>query len=131
MNVLEHLQDDAAAVRLFTMRLKPGGHLVLLIPAAPWAFGEIDKRLGHYRRYSKQSAAAVIRKAGLGLVKMRYFNFIGVWGWWWNARVARSASQSGFQIRIFDRYIVPWLSRLEALVPPCFGQSLMVAARKI
>ncbi|HTL59599.1 MAG TPA: class I SAM-dependent methyltransferase [Candidatus Limnocylindrales bacterium] len=130
MNVLEHIQDDVAAVTLFTKRLKAGGNLVLLIPAAPWAFGEIDKRLGHYRRYSKKSASILIRNAGLTISKLRYFNFIGVWGWWWNARFARSTSQSDLQIRIFDGYIVPWLSRLEALVPPWIGQSLLVAARK-
>jgi SAM-dependent methyltransferase len=130
MNVLEHLRDDEGAVSLFTRRLKTGGSLVLLIPAIPWLFGEIDRRLGHYRRYSKRSATALIREAGLGILKMRYFNFIGAWGWWWNARISRSTSQNDFQIRVFDRYIVPWQSRLEALVAPCIGQSLLVVARK-
>jgi 2-polyprenyl-3-methyl-5-hydroxy-6-metoxy-1,4-benzoquinol methylase len=130
MNVLEHLQDDEAAVGLFTRRLKSGGTLVLLVPAVPWAFGEIDKRLGHYRRYSKKSALALIRKANLSLVDMRYFNFIGVWGWFWNARVARIKTQNDSQIRIFDRYIVPWQSWLEGILPPFIGQSLLVVARK-
>ncbi|MDB6023291.1 MAG: glycosyl transferase family 2, partial [Pedosphaera sp.] len=59
MNVLEHLKDDEFAVNTFSKRLKPGGALVLLIPAVPWLFGEIDRRLGHYRRYSKRSARAL------------------------------------------------------------------------
>ncbi len=130
MNVLEHLENDELAVNTFSKRLKPGGLLVLLIPAVPWLFGEIDQRLGHYRRYSKRSARALMRKTGMTLVKLRYFNFIGVWGWLWNARVAKSKTQSDGQIHFFDNYIVPWESRLEAMVPPPIGQSLLVVARK-
>ena len=130
MNVLEHLKDDEAAVRTFSRRLKTGGVLVLLVPAVPWLFGEIDRRLGHYRRYSKTSARALIARCGLGLVKARYFNFVGVWGWWWNARVTKSLTQSDAQIRLFDGWIVPWLSKIEAMVPPPIGQSLLVVARK-
>lgn len=130
MNVLEHLKDDELAVNTFAKRLKTGGLLVLLIPAGPWLFGEIDRRLGHYRRYSKPSVRALMQKTGFSIVKLRYFNFIGLWGWWWNARVAKSLTQNDRQIHIFDNYIVPWQSRLEAIVPPPVGQSLLVVARK-
>jgi SAM-dependent methyltransferase len=130
MNVLEHLEDDELAVNTFSKRLAPGGLLVLLIPAVPWLFGEIDRRLGHYRRYSKGSAAALMRKTGMTMVRMRYFNFIGVWGWLWNARVAKSLTQSDGQIHFFDNYIVPWESRLEKVIAPPVGQSLLVVARK-
>jgi 2-polyprenyl-3-methyl-5-hydroxy-6-metoxy-1,4-benzoquinol methylase len=130
MNVLEHLADDELAVNTFGKRLKAGGLLVLLIPAGPWLFGEIDRRLGHYRRYSKPSVRALMQKTGFEIVKLRYFNFIGLWGWWWNARVAKKLTQSDFQIRMFDNGIVPWLSRVEAILPPPVGQSLLVVARK-
>jgi len=130
MNVLEHLKDDELAVNTFCKRLRAGGLLVLLIPACPWLFGEVDRRLGHYRRYSKATAQALMRKSRLTTVKLRYFNFIGVWGWWWNAHVGRRGSQSDTQIRVFDKYIVPWQWRLEALLPPPIGQSLLVVARK-
>ena len=130
MNVLEHIKDDESAVKVFSRRLRIGGVLVLLIPAGPWLFGEIDRRLGHYRRYSKDSARELMQKNGLATVKLRYFNFIGLWGWWWNARVSKSHTQNDAQIRIFDNYIVPWQSRLEAILPPPIGQSLLVVARK-
>lgn len=130
MNVLEHIRDDEAALRIFSRRLKTGGTLALLIPAAPWLFGEIDRKLGHYRRYSKAGVRALLKKTGLTAVKLRYFNFIGVWAWWWNARIAKSKTQNDSQIHIFDNYIVPWQSRLEAVLPPPIGQSLLVVARK-
>ena len=130
MNVLEHLQDDELAVRTFSRRLKPGGALVLLIPAAPWAFGEIDRRLGHYRRYSKSTARQLMLRTSLTVLAMRYFNFIGLWGWFWNTHVTRRDTQSDTQILVFDRFIVPWLSLLEAFLPPPVGQSLLVVGRK-
>jgi SAM-dependent methyltransferase len=130
MNVLEHIKDDEAAVRAFSRLLRPGGALVLLVPAAPWLYGEIDKRLGHYRRYSKPSARALMEKAGLRVVALRYFNFIGLWAWWWNARVTRQLTQSDLQICLFDNLIVPWQARLESILPPPLGQSLLVVARK-
>src|SRR5947209_2078197 len=70
MNVLEHLKDDAVAINTFSKRLKVGGTLVLLIPAGPWLFGEIDQRLGHYRRYSKQSASDLMRATGFATLKL-------------------------------------------------------------
>jgi SAM-dependent methyltransferase len=130
MNVLEHLRDDEFAVAVITRFLRDGGNLVLLIPAVPWIFGDIDRKLGHYRRYTKQSAFALLAATGLKPVSLRYFNFIGVWGWWWNARVAKSVKQSDFQIMVFDKFIVPVASRLEPFVPLPLGQSLLVVAAK-
>lgn len=130
MNVLEHIRDDEQAVRTFSKRLKTGGSLVLLIPAVPSLFGEIDKRLGHYRRYSKATVRELMGKTGMSIVKLQYFNFIGLWGWWWNARVTKRISQNDAQIHVFDNYIVPWLSKVENIIPPPIGQSLLVVAKK-
>ncbi len=130
MNVLEHIRDDEAAVGAFARLLKPGGSLAILVPAGPWLFGELDRRLGHFRRYSKSTARAVVEKAGLRVTALRYFNFIGLWGWWWNARVAKAATQNDGQIHLFDNYIVPWQSRLESILPPPLGQSVLVVAQK-
>jgi SAM-dependent methyltransferase len=130
MNVLEHLADDEAALQSFSQRLRIGGFMVLLIPAVPWAFGEIDRRLGHYRRYSKASARAVLGKCSLTPVRLSYFNFIGLWGWLWNTRVTKRQTQSDKQIYIFDNFIVPWQSRLESFLPVPLGQSLLAVARK-
>src|SRR5689334_13387443 len=52
MNVLEHIRDDAAVLAALHRKLKPGGRIIVLVPAGPWAYGDLDKRLGHFRRYS-------------------------------------------------------------------------------
>jgi SAM-dependent methyltransferase len=129
MNVLEHIKDDGAVLDKLRQRLKPGGRVVLLVPAAPWAFGKLDERLGHYRRYSKQSARILMDSLKLRIETMRYYNFVGLWGWWYNARIGHKESQNDAQIRLFDRYFVPCLRRIERWLHPPVGQTLLVVAR--
>jgi SAM-dependent methyltransferase len=65
LDVLEHLQDDQGAVGRIAACLKPGGVLVVNVPAHPWLFGDHDVRLGHMRRYRPREAEALVRAAGL------------------------------------------------------------------
>jgi SAM-dependent methyltransferase len=128
MNVLEHIRDDAAVLREFRSLISPGGRLVLLIPAIPLAFGEIDRRLGHYRRYTKRGVRALFSSTGWRDVQLRYFNVVGLLGWLWNTKVLVKHAQSDHQIRLFDRAIVPVLSRIESAMPVPVGQSLLAVA---
>ena len=128
MNVLEHIRDEAAVLREFRSLIAPGGRLVLLIPAIPLAFGEIDRRLGHYRRYTKRSVRALLEGTGWHDVQLRYFNVVGLLGWLWNSKILVKHAQSDHQIRLFDRAIVPVLSRMESVVPLPAGQSLLAVA---
>jgi SAM-dependent methyltransferase len=129
MNVLEHIQDDGTVLAQLKMHLAPGGRIVVLVPACQWAFGPTDTRLGHYRRYDRGMARRLVDGLQLELEKMRYYNFVGLWAWWWNAKCGRREKQSDAQIRFFDGWIVPVLSRLERMVRPPVGQSLLFVAR--
>jgi SAM-dependent methyltransferase len=130
LNVLEHVADDAGALRRMASVVAPGGHIVLLTPAFPSLYGPIDRNLGHHRRYSRGGIAKLARTAGLEPVKIHYVNAIGFFGWWANAHVWRREAQSAGQIRIFDRFVAPVSSRIESLVRPPFGQSLFVVLRR-
>jgi len=124
LNVLEHIADDCEALRHWAAMLPEGGRVVLLVPAFAALSGPIDRNLGHYRRYTRRGLAKVARAAGLRVGEMRYVNAAGFFGWWANAHVLRREEQSEKQIAWFDRWIVPALSRVEAMAPPPFGQSL-------
>ena len=110
--------------------LGPGGVIVLLVPAFPALYGPIDSNLGHCRRYNCGSIARLADATGLRIRKIHYVNAAGFFGWWVNAHILRRRAQSERQIEIFDRYLVPLLSRLEGLVSPPFGQSLFVVLEK-
>jgi SAM-dependent methyltransferase len=125
VNVLEHVEDDHAALRAVISVLAPGGVIVLLVPAFQALYGPIDKNLGHHRRYSRGGIRRLAQRTGLRIRKLHYMNSIGFFGWWTNARIFKREAQSERQIEIFDRYLVPPLSALERLLPPPFGQSLL------
>ena len=130
LNVLEHIDDDREALLRMAAILQPGGVIVLLVPAFPALYGRIDKQLGHYRRYTRKTVRQLADAASLHVKSAHYMNAIGFFGWWVNAHVLKREAQSAGQIGIFDRYIVPFSSRLEGLIPPPFGQSLLVVLRK-
>jgi SAM-dependent methyltransferase len=130
LNALEHIRDDRQALDGMASILGPGGVVVLLVPAFPALYGPIDRNLGHYRRYSRRSIASLVAATSLRIRKVHYVNAAGFFGWWVNSRILRRRAQSEKQIEIFDRYLVPLLSRLEGMVTPPFGQSLLVVLDK-
>lgn len=130
LNVLEHIQDDGKALRDMASIVVPGGVIVLLVPAFPALYGPIDEKLGHCRRYSRESITNLAEAAGLRVKKAHYMNAVGFFGWWTNAHIFRREAQSAAQIDFFDRYLVPLLSRVEELAPPPFGQSLFIVLEK-
>lgn len=125
LNVLEHIEDDEAALRQMTLALEPGSPIVLLVPAFPSLMGPIDRRLGHFRRYTRASLRALAGRAGLRVRMMCYFNAVGFFGWWLNAKILKLEKQSESQIDFFDRFVAPLSSQVEAVVEPPFGQSIL------
>ena len=131
LNVLEHIERDEDALRSMSSVLVPGGVIVLLLPAFPSLYGPIDKNLCHYRRYTRRSVIKLAASTGLRIKKLHYLNAVGFFGWWMNARLFRRSAQSTAQIKIFDRLVVPPMSRIEHHVRPPFGQSLFAVLQKI
>jgi SAM-dependent methyltransferase len=130
LNVLEHTRDDRSALEAMASVLAPGGRIVLIVPAFQSLYGPIDRNLGHFRRYSRGALRRLAHGAGLRVRKLRYSNCLGFFGWWVNAHVLKREEQSEHQIEVFDRYLVPVISALEAAVPPPFGQSIVAVLER-
>jgi SAM-dependent methyltransferase len=73
-DVLEHVPDDAAAVREMARALRPGGTALVAVPAYPWLFGAHDRAVGHQRRYTRASLVDVLGANGLRPVRVTYLN---------------------------------------------------------
>lgn len=131
LNVLEHVQDDGQALAHMNAVLPPGGTVVLIVPAFECLYGPIDEKLGHYRRYGKQSLTRAAQNAGFRPRILRYVNSIGFFGWWFNARILRRTEQSTAQIKVFDVLAVPLLSRIERWIEPPAGQSIFAVLEKL
>jgi SAM-dependent methyltransferase len=73
--VLEHIDDDAAALRAWWERLRPRGALLLTVPPFQDRFGAADRRVGHVRRYEPGGLADALRSAGFVDVEALLFGF--------------------------------------------------------
>lgn len=130
VNVLEHVRDDNRALKNLNKLLQAHGRLVLLVPAKQFAYSRLDKELGHFRRYERQSLKTKLEKAGFVVDEIFYFNIVGLLSWVIRDKVERNNIYlKPYQIAIFDS-IVPLLRIVETVVKPPVGISLIVYARK-
>jgi len=72
LDVLEHIEDDIAALSTINARMAPGGQLLLTVPAFQWAFTSWDTALGHHRRYSRRQVRTLATVAGFELTASAY-----------------------------------------------------------
>jgi len=128
LNVLEHIQDDRAALQRLYEVLMPGGRLALFVPADQALYGSLDRQVGHFRRYDRQELRDRIVEAGFTIERLRYTNRLGRFGWWLNGRVLKKTHMPPGQSRIFD-LLVPMLRHMEPADPDT-GLSLMAIATK-
>lgn len=130
INVLEHIKDDAKALRNMHMLLEQGGRIVLLVPAKKFAFTDLDKNLGHFRRYEKIELQEKIKNAGFEAEKIVFFNFLGLLSWLVRDRVSRGETHlNKSHVRLFD-FFVPILRIIEPKSSLFMGISLIVIAKK-
>ncbi|MFL6721028.1 MAG: class I SAM-dependent methyltransferase [Sphingomonas sp.] len=74
LDVLEHVPDDLAALRAIHMRLKPGGALLMTVPANPWMWSAHDAAHHHFRRYTKKKLRELFLRSGLEVQLLSSFN---------------------------------------------------------
>jgi len=130
INVLEHIEDDEKALSHLSSLLKPSGRLLLLVPSKKWAYTDLDRQLGHFRRYEKKELAVKLVKASFRIEKLYFFNVVGLMGWIIRDKIQRSEGLKPSQISIFES-LVPILKPIESKVRLPLGISLIAIAQKI
>jgi SAM-dependent methyltransferase len=130
VNVLEHIRDDRAALELLRTRIKPGGSLLIFVPAIPFLYGELDARAGHFRRYTRSTLSSVVRDAGFQLERIEYFDVLGMLPWFVAGRVLRQEVLTSSATGTYDKYVVPLSSLADRILQKRIGKSLVCTARK-
>ena len=133
-NVIEHIQHDHLALsNMHEILRSTRGHVLLIVPAHQRLFGSLDRAAGHYRRYSRSALTAKLRATGFLVHRARYVNILGAIAWYINGSILQTddlnARSVNVQANLFDRIAVPGLRRLESIVDPPFGQSLVVVGQ--
>lgn len=74
-DVLEHIEDDAGFLRRIADRLGTGDLLLISVPAGPGLYGPHDRKLGHYRRYTRPDLTALLEASGFETITSSHFVF--------------------------------------------------------
>ncbi|MBM4373927.1 MAG: class I SAM-dependent methyltransferase [Deltaproteobacteria bacterium] len=134
LDVIEHIEDDRAALETMRAALRPDGRLVLSVPALPWLYGPKDVAVGHYRRYDKTGLLGVLEQAGFEVLGARYWNALGVAPvWLMNRRGARLDESVRYSAspakRALNTTLSAWFRYVENPLRPPLGMTLLVHAR--
>ena len=127
INVLEHIEDDVAALRTVSMRVRPGGRIVIYVPALNALYGRYDRKVGHFRRYAPWRLREVVAAAGLKPVMTRYANALGIPAWLVFSHTNVDKRPSG-KLNIWDRTGVPLTRAIESHVRLPFGLNVFCVA---
>lgn len=130
-NVLEHIEDDAAALAELLRVLKPGGRLLLYVPAFMVLYSAMDRAIGHLRRYRKAALVRLVERAGFRVAGARYADSLGfAAALAFKAFGPRSGELNSRSVRLYDRYVFPLSRMLDLVLHPVLGKNLIVHATK-
>jgi SAM-dependent methyltransferase len=124
IDVIEHIEDDAAELKEAASRLKAGGHLIILVPAHEWLFSPFDKAIGHFRRYNKRRLQQAVPQA-LKKIRLRYLDGVGLAASAANKLFLRQRYPTIKQILFWDTMMVPVSRVTDPLIGYAAGKSVL------
>ncbi len=138
VHVMEHIEDDRQFLEEMLALTRPGGNVIILVPAVPFLFSELDRNIGHYRRYNKKMIRGLIRDLPVEIDHLAYNNFLGVLGSLCFSKIGRINYQKDDTAkkkftgayRFFSEFLVPGIRLTEKLVPVPLGLNLTAVLRK-
>ncbi len=137
IHVLEHIKEDKKALDHVYTLLKPGGRVVIIVPAMPFLFSDHDRSLGHYRRYTKTSMKRIIDTKKFIIEDMWYQDILGMIGsfLYFKLRKIRLQTPKGKNLvqthgQFYDRYIIPFERFMEKIIRFPLGLTLTVILKK-
>ncbi|MCX5043567.1 class I SAM-dependent methyltransferase [Aldersonia sp. NBC_00410] len=131
LNVLEHIKNDQEASEHLAALLRPGGTLVVYVPALEMLFTAMDVKVEHYRRYRRTQLNRILRNAGLEIVHSRYCDPIGFFATLAYKIMGRSdGTINPRALKLYDRAVFPLSRALHLVTGKFFGKNILVVATK-
>lgn len=131
LNVLEHIEKDDAILSLWHRKLRPGGKVLAYVPAFQILFSNMDRKVGHVRRYSKSELCRKLYNAGFDITDSRYADSIGFLVTVVYKLINRGDGTINSKIlKIYDRWIFPASRFLDNFFYRIFGKNVYAIAIK-
>jgi 2-polyprenyl-3-methyl-5-hydroxy-6-metoxy-1,4-benzoquinol methylase len=131
LNVLEHIDDDRAAIHALADKLRIGGRLIVYVPAFQALYTSMDRKVGHVRRYRKSDLRAKVAAAGLNVLRAEYVDSLGFLA---TLAYRMLGSDTGDidrnALRTYDRYVFPVSRAADGVLRYVLGKNALVIARR-
>lgn len=133
INVLEHIEHDSDAVAAIARKLRPGGRLLIYVPAFDLLYSSMDRKVGHFRRYRRGPLAKLVAANGFGGISARYADSLGFLAALLYRVLGRDdGGINPRALKFYDRAVFPLSRMLDRLFGRLFGKNvLLTAVRRI
>ena len=130
LNVFEHIYDDVKAIKMCYKKIKPGGLLLVYVPAHQLLFSSMDKHVGHFRRYSMSNLSQKIRSSGFIIENAEYIDSIGFFASYLYKLINQDGKISFKSIVFYDKFIFKISRFFDIFFSQYFGKNLFIIGRK-
>ena len=132
LNVFEHIEDDKAAMQEVSRILKPNAFALIYVPANEILFSSLDKKVGHYRRYSKKSLIALCKSVNLEITMVEYVDFLGFFAALAYKTFGNSNGDLSVKsVKLYDRFIFPLSRVLDKVTHSVIGKNLVIEVKRL
>ena len=129
LHVLEHIKEDVNELKNAKNKLNDEGHLVIMVPAHQKIYGNLDKAVGHFRRYEKDFFKKNL--LDLELVSFRYLDSMGYLLYYLNKIFFKNETfPSKFKIFLWDKLFTPITILIDFLTNYSFGKCIVAVYKK-
>jgi SAM-dependent methyltransferase len=131
LNVFEHIEHDEAAMKECSRILRPGGCVLTYVPAFHILFGDMDRKVEHFRRYTRQSLTYLADVSHMTVIQTEYVDVAGYFATLlFNAVSKGNGDINKGSIKFYDRYIFPLSRVLDAATHTFIGKNVFMVSAK-
>ena len=129
-NVLEHVEDDVGEIKKCLEKINKNGFLIILVPAHNKLYSNLDKAVGHYKRYEKNFFNN-LKIENAELIKISYVDCVGYFLYLFNKLIFNKETYpSKFKIFIWDKIFTPLTIIIDFVTRYRFGKNLLCIYKK-
>lgn len=128
-NVLEHIEHDETVLAELFFALKPGGQIIVYVPAFPVLFTSMDRKVGHFRRYKRDDLRSKLEAAGFKPERVRYVDSVGfVATLLFRLMGNKDGRIDGHAVALYDRWLFPVSIVADRILSGVMGKNVMAIA---